>query len=507
MKKISLTLASFAIAGSCYTQTTDTLEINNIHAVFNPEGSMFYDINTGGTFIAAPGNAITYSVANLWIGGIDNYGKLNVSAQTYRQTGTDFWPGPLDTIHAYCPLPASPPFNTVWDLKCSEVDTFISNTLSPIPGFTVPSDIQSWPGNGNAAFGQSYYLAPFADVDGDGLYSFQAGDYPLVRGTQSLFYLYNDSLQNNPHGETNSSSIGMQIQAMPYAYYDPWDDALMNTIFVHYKIRFMSPLTYTGTTIGLWSDFDFSGGQNAVASDSILGAAFQYNADNAVAMYFLSEPMGGVIAYENSFSTTGNPVTPLDYYELLNRKWTPGNDLTYGGSGISTGPTTDWMYTGNPATNTGWLDTGGADRRTLATTDSFTVTPGMTREFVIAYSFSHDTTSSYASMAQVQQYVTHIRQFYAGNNGYCNPVLSSVTDTETSTPVIYPNPAVNSITVSSTTPSETYSVIDVNGQIVLHGIVGAETFHLDISGLSTGVYLLQLTTNKEISTTRFVKSE
>ena len=34
----------------------------------------------------------------LWIGGYDDNGQLKVAGQTYRQSGTDYWPGPLDNV-------------------------------------------------------------------------------------------------------------------------------------------------------------------------------------------------------------------------------------------------------------------------------------------------------------------------------------------------------------------------------------------------------------------------
>lgn len=498
----TLLLTNFAAAQNSF----DTLDVNNIHAGFNAAGDMFYNINTNGTFISAPGNAIQHSIAHLWIGGYDNNGNLNVSAQTYRQTGTDFWPGPFDTASVYCPYTVSQQYNYVWNLSCAEVDSFIAYTQSPVPapGYTVPNDIQTWPGNGNAAFGQPRYIAPFTDIDGDQVYNYQAGDYPMIRGSQSLFYVYNDSLQYVSHGETNSSTLGVQINAMPYAYYYPWDEALMNTIFVHYKITFYSTFNYTGSSIGLWSDIDFTGGMNKVASDSILQAAFHYNDNNAVAMYFLSEPMGGMIAYENNFSVTGNPSGPIDYYELMNRNWTQIDPLTYGGNGYNTGTPIDWMFTGNPNSGSGWLDTGG-DRRILATTDSFSVTPGSTREFVIAFSFAHDTTSPYAAFTKAGQYISHVRQFYAGNTGYCSPQLSSVDETQKSPHSVFPNPAVTSINVTGVTTNDQYAVLDVNGQVVLSGTVTGNTLTLDVSALDSGVYFVKLTGNKATSTTRFVK--
>jgi hypothetical protein len=36
----------------------------------------------------------------IWIGGRDNGGNLKLAAMTYRQRGSDFWPGPLETTTA-----------------------------------------------------------------------------------------------------------------------------------------------------------------------------------------------------------------------------------------------------------------------------------------------------------------------------------------------------------------------------------------------------------------------
>src|SRR3989344_1992955 len=90
-------LISNLFGNSAQSQTSfDTLDVNNIHAGFNASGDLFYNINTFGTPITTSSNTIAFSAANLWIGGFDPAGNLNISAQTYRQTGSDFWPGPLD---------------------------------------------------------------------------------------------------------------------------------------------------------------------------------------------------------------------------------------------------------------------------------------------------------------------------------------------------------------------------------------------------------------------------
>ena len=45
---------------------------------------------------------------------------------------------------------------------------------------------------GDTSLGQAPYLAPFVDVDYDGLYNPALGDYPDVMGDQAIFFIFND---------------------------------------------------------------------------------------------------------------------------------------------------------------------------------------------------------------------------------------------------------------------------------------------------------------------------
>src|SRR5262249_33923030 len=146
----------------------------------------------------------------MWIGGRDQSNNLHVAAQTYRQSGSDFWPGPLDTTNATTNASVCLQYDKHWRVTRQEVSDFISSgTLTP--------DIQSWPGNGNTALGQQHYLAPFVDVNGDGVYNTSDGDYPSydfsgsanccdnLHGDQSIWWVFND--MGNVHAETNGAAL------------------------------------------------------------------------------------------------------------------------------------------------------------------------------------------------------------------------------------------------------------------------------------------------------------
>jgi hypothetical protein len=54
------------------------------------------------------------------------------------------------------------------------------------PNYEIPKGIKNWPAHGDVSKGQAANLAPFIDVDNDGVYSPELGDYPSIPGTRCL---------------------------------------------------------------------------------------------------------------------------------------------------------------------------------------------------------------------------------------------------------------------------------------------------------------------------------
>src|SRR5688572_9301673 len=73
------------------------IDINNINAVLSPTCDMFWDFANPIFEVPKGGNKHTIFAGAMWIGGLDSLGNIHLAAQTYRQTGNDFWPGPIDT--------------------------------------------------------------------------------------------------------------------------------------------------------------------------------------------------------------------------------------------------------------------------------------------------------------------------------------------------------------------------------------------------------------------------
>jgi|GEM_PF-191679 len=366
---------------------TDLLDINNFNAGFSAYGNHFYDIITQHEFLKfevpkGSGKRSVFSNA-LWVGGLHN-DTLHLTAEQYRQYGADFFAGPVSGTYT----------NTdkqkyrVWKLHKSEIDYHITHYTDP--GYEPVEAIATWPGNGDTSLGQAEHLAPFFDQNNDGVYDPFAGDFPLIRGDQSLFFIFNDSEQ--PHYETGGRPLGIEVHGNAYAFDNPNDSTDFNTIFVHYDVYNRSDNTYENTYVGIFNDFDLGyAWDDYIGSDVGRGAAYVYNG-NAVdgfgernaygenppvqAMVILGGPtmdaddldnptggcdesinginFGDAIVDNERLGMTGfsylggnlayplpnNPQNAIEYYNYMIGKWKDNTHLIYGGSGHINNPQT-----------------------------------------------------------------------------------------------------------------------------------------------------------------------
>jgi hypothetical protein len=492
----------------------DSLHVNNLHASFKASGDIFYNptnFSRGLTFNNQP--FVDGAFGNLWIGGYDANNNLHIAAQTYRQTGDDFWSGALDTTTATCSFTQNVAYNKVWKLGCEEVSDYVDylNGLGA-PGYSVPLNIQTWPGNGNVSVGEARHLAPYFDADGDGYYNWQAGDYPVVRGHQSLFYVYNDALVNSTHTESGGTKLGVEIRVMPYAFNVGWSNAVSNTVFVHYTIINRSTTQYNFTKVGVWNDIDLlSPGSNYSGSDSVLNCFYNYDPTSAFGTVFLNRTMSGCINYSNDFSVTGNPTTAAEYYGYMNQQWKDSSPLTLNGNGYGGTTNTTWMYSGDPSTSSGWNDVlFPSDDRAIGSTQSFTFMPGMVYEFDIAFVAATDTVAPYGCVNVLKQSIQEVKNFYANEVQFCTPGITGINNinaTKTSL-TIFPNPASAQLTIqTSTAQPQSYSISDLSGKILQSGNTLTKETVVDIQKLAPGMYFVQVGDGAKIETLKFVKAE
>ena len=128
MKTTLLFLAGLSVSFA-NAQTFEYLDINQVKARVNSGGDLHWDPSNNTIGYECPiGSGRGYwDPASLWLGGLDNGGQLKVAAQTYRQSGVDFWPGPLTTSGATTNSTTVNQYNRVWKLNKTDIDDFLTN--------------------------------------------------------------------------------------------------------------------------------------------------------------------------------------------------------------------------------------------------------------------------------------------------------------------------------------------------------------------------------------------
>lgn len=430
------------LSAGCADATTQVdLDINNVRARLLGAGDFWWDLQNDAKYEIPKVDPSTGVIpvsssfaGALWIGGIDAGGQLKIAAQTYRQSGNDFWPGPLDadgTIEeATCNA-----YDRHWKLNRTEVDDFFetiltyggdpgkTNTTSLIPEGEIPQVIREWPGVGNQyATGKAGELidvqkdlAPFVDVNFDGIYSPELGEYPDIDGDQAIFWVYND--KGNIHTESGGDAIGVEIQAMAFGFQT--NDEINDMTFYRYKVINYATTALDSTYFGQWVDSDLGAyDDDWVGCDTILSLGMCYNGDLTdgptspnyganppiFGTDFFQGPIkyvteGGAIVdsfrlgmsaflyYNNDFSVIGNPEVAAHYYGYMSGTWKDGSPFTSGGNGYGGTELSNFIFPSDPSDPTGWSEctesNPAADRRYLQSSGPFTLFPGAKNEIVV----------------------------------------------------------------------------------------------------------------------------
>ncbi len=301
------------------------LSVNNVRARLLNGGDMWWDLNKGKYIVPkpAPGEQEKSSMfaGSVWIGGYDGT-NLKVAAQTYRQNGNDFWPGPLNPATGSTTAATCSNWDKFFEVSGTNVKNFVDAFYADANGNSVPDglegavvpvtdDLKKWPAQGNADFVNFYgfalpnqTLAPFFDRAVDGEYNPADGDFPIieVRGCdastwqkaqfadQMIWWVYNDEGAGSIHTESKGATIRMEVQALAFAYQT--DNQINDMTFYRFKLLNRAATTLDSTHISLWSDpdlgcynDDYIGCKNditkIVGNDTTYRSlGYVYNADN-----------------------------------------------------------------------------------------------------------------------------------------------------------------------------------------------------------------------------------
>jgi type IX secretion system substrate protein len=524
--------------------TVDSVDINNINAAVMVHGDMWYDPATETPRCSFPngsGKNIGFAAA-LWMSGFDGGNNLHVAAQTYRQNGSDYWPGPLDGADTLT-YATSHDWAKIWKVTRKEIQVFqLLSAMGTANPTNTAAVIWEWPGkgstsakgNGGVPLTVVQDMAPFIDINGNGIYEPTLGDYPDVKGDQALWWVYSD---NGPtHTETNGKPLGIEVHAMAYAYkrWTPID----NVIYYQYNIKNKSANTYHSFRTGQWADVDLGYYlDDFIGCDTVREMGIIYNGNATDAIYGTNMPIAGVIMrpmsgvtgggsfmyYNNDTSILGNPTSPVQYDNYLRSEFRDGSHATYDftGAGIPTnghgaGPATDYVFSGDPGISSQWSECSSGntpgDRRFILTTGDMSLDAGASVEVVSIQVSSNlapnNACGSGVSFTHIQGVAdTAIAVLYGG--GLTPIPLGVATIPAKQLANIFPNPANDRLFIENTainSGEESITVYNMTGQqvVVAMSKKGATT-ELDISKLPNGLYNVVYISGGTQTTARFMK--
>lgn len=542
--KRSLLLFSILTGLNSFAQSY-FLDTNSIAATIETKGVLFNNSTAGsGGFEALAGSGVNSIYASsLWMAGVDPNGQLKGAIGSFGLSTESYTTGPLTVVPStgtaynepYGPAVSTTTtqqnYNQIFTVTSAELNEFInwSNCKNdPLcdenvnyPNYSIPASIMNWPAHGDVSLYQDFFLAPFYDLNGDGIYDPNNGDHPCIKGDKYALIIMNDKNPNN----TTIDPIGVEIHTEVYAYDLGGNSPVDRTIFVTHNIINRSTQTLHDFHIGVFADFDIGcSSDDYVGSIPELNAFFGYNSGAADlscpgSSGYGSTPPAQGIAFLNkdmssslSFTSGGSlyhslPSTSSEHFECLKGNFKDSTPMYYGGDGHtgSSGVTTNltsFHYPENPPLGySTWTEYSrgnpGGDRTMIGVVDGDTLVPGETVVLDLAYIFSRSTTGDQlASIQTLQNDIPVVQQFYDTiPDCYTAHTIAGINDISIDQINIYPNPFTDEIKFDNLGKGNQllYEIYNSTGQLVCDGIIPPYTIEIcNVKSLSHGTYLAKI---------------
>jgi hypothetical protein len=540
------------------------LDVNNVNARILDRGDLHWDLLKA-SYETPKGSGISsVYCSNLWMGGLDAGGNIHEAAMTYRQNGMDFFPGPLDEQTGLIDSTISYKFDRLWKTDRYEISEFqfqFAQGNVQNGNFVPSNDILDWPAIGN--FGITQPLAPFVDVNGNGIYDpLIGGDYPKITGDQEIYWVFNDALAS--HSESGGLPIGVEVQAHAYSFACPGvsdsDRAINYTTFYNFDIINRTATDYHNVSLGLFQDIDlgswnddfigclpqdnFSFAYNGEANDSGSGVPEYRHFPPTQATTILNGPlavpndsidnnnngtidepgeknlMTGFIFFHFNFTNPSmrSPSESTDYYGYLNDQWKDSTDLTFGGNGYGGITPTKFLYPSLPDDTLGWneFSTGNipGDRTHLTSTGPCNFLHGDTIHYTFALVTSFDSIDAWNSHGYYMNMlhdVQNVQQWYANSSiPSCFPLFDHVSEPiqNFSSLQLYPNPANDRLNIiyNAKNKNAVLEIYDISGKRIFAGMWNdIPSMNLSVENYVSGIYFVRMTDGDTIISQKFIK--
>lgn len=495
-----------------------SLDRNNVRCNVYDEGGFFYQNATGMAAYEVPkGSGLsTIFSGSYWVGALDPNGVPHVTGKKYNTGGSDsgFHSGPIANPSYYGSSAYNTAYqNALWKVSQAEIDEHIQ--LAQTAGYVVPTSILNWPGNGNVSMGVAAQLAPYIDLNHNGVYEPLQGEYPDIRGDEAVYIIMNDE-SYLPDG----NQLGIELHAMFYQY--SAGNYINNTTFLNLQVFNRSTTPYVQYHQTLFLDFDIGS-----YSDDFAGCSpekhllFAYNGDDIDGSdagqlgYGVNPPCQGVMCLSHPLKNA----RPFDSVDLTNTDqslWSFMNGQTESGApwvNPQTNQVTNFIYPDNPNDPNGWseeaLQHSPSDRRGMMTIYEANFQPG--HKICSDYAFIYDRSGTRLQNVQnVQNIAGSLLALYASTEQF--PCQSSSTNQvqellfNPNELKVYPNPSHGNLTVTwGEDPLTTLTLFNSLGQIILEQeLSDSKSTSITLDNIPSGVYFLKGYSKNQVYTKEVV---
>ncbi len=387
-------------------------------------------------------------------------------------------------------------------------------------------------------------MAPFIDLNGNGIYEPLLGEYPDVRGDEALWWVFSD---NGPtHNQSNGNPLGVEVHASSFAYNR--GTLIDNVVYYEYTFTNKSVNNYSNMRVAQWDDIDLGYPyDDYIGYDSMWRMGIAYNGtdcdgcsagypptsyglnppQSAITMIVLPGdvgtsfvPAGSFTNYQNDASSTGNPNndTVCNHYmrSILYNGKTIASCFSSGTlpcGGYDSTSIINYVYPGDPSDSTQWSEcicgNNPGNRRFVLSSNDFTLNAGSSAKVVVAQIVADSVGGCpIANFSKIK-----IVADTAWGNYYHPPAplppnaIKNLAQTNTIN--IYPNPTHNVLYLENSvqnTGEESITFYNIIGQKLNVAITRSGNKKVaDISALPNGLYLVEYRNSNIQLTTKFIK--
>ncbi len=502
--------------------STAIAELNNVSATVSDGGILFYNESTSTPGYEVPKGSGIHAIfsAAFWFAALDQNSQLHMSATRYNG-GTDIFPGPISDSGMYTSPSYMGSYGTsIWSVFKLDIDDHILNWNQP--GYIIPNSIANWPGNGDVLLGVAQQLAPYVDMNNNGLYEPSLGDYPNVRGDQATYIITNDGAK--VHTSSGGEPLGVEVHLMIYQFATA--NYLNDVTFINARVFNRGNTDYPNFKASFFADGDLGGStDDYFGSDSLRNMIYTYNGDLNDAQYGANPPAIGVVSLSNPMSGAGyflnagtpqysDPVITTGYWNYMNNKWRFGEYWIYGGTGVigSTGSTTsptNFVFSGNPGISD-WSETTNnnppGDRRMIMNITGAPLMQGDNLCYDLAVVYASGGLAIGSSTLNLKNKTDLVQDFFTNQDFSCQTVTVGMDELSFLEATIYPNPSQGEFNIAfkESINNIVISITDVTGKIILsENYKNKSEVQIKLKEVE-GVYFIRIQTDKGSSTKRIV---